>query len=121
MNWVFKSIPRPGSLTDLIEDYKGLLVSGLEEFIESTPLTEKQGESWFTEYPDGGYCWTGPSYRFTFSAGWYDKKYGYVKMGRIPYNVSVERADGAVYASEVDLEFPIEKRIRLIDNVSPIE
>ena len=120
MNWYFHAIARPNSLKELINEYSYLLERGLEEFIDAAPLTEKQEEAWITEYPSGGDFVHDWSYRYTFSCGWYDKKYGYVKMGPIPYDIKVERADPGVYASEVNLEFPIKNRVRFIDNAEPI-
>jgi hypothetical protein len=119
MNWHFHSVARPESLRELVNEYSHLLECGLEGFIASTPLVENQIEAGTAEYPMG-FFHADFSYRFAFSTGWYDKKHGYVKMGYIPYDVTMERADHALYASEVGLTFP-SNRIRYIEKHSVIE
>lgn len=110
MNWTFRSIPMPAeNLPGLIKQYSELAAEGIEKWLENfEPEADVQPEGFVAEYPDGFLREPGSvAYRFTFSAGWYNKKYGYMRIGPIPYDITIERADSGLYASEVDAVFPL--------------
>ena len=120
MNWEFHSVQTKDAV-ELVATYGTIMIEGLENWLrDHVEPAEKQEESGFAEYPEGFYK-KEFSYRYTFSVGWYDKKHGYLKMGPIPYDIKIYRADSSTYASEVNVEFPVATRFRFIDNVPPIE
>ena len=104
-----------------MKEYSQLAVLAIDAWLDNhvEPL-DKQEEAEFAEYPKGFYK-KEFSYSYTFSVGFNDKLYGYLKMGPIPYDVKVERSDWGTYASEVDRQWPSSHlRVRYIDADSTI-
>lgn len=131
MNWYFEKIsPKPESIYELIKDYSDLLAEGLQRFIDSgAPTLDVQPEAYFSERPtyfELGFvsyakgCW----YRYKLTVGGYHEVNGetqYVRYNAVPYNISIERADDDIYASDVDLKLETRSRIRIIGNPTRIE
>lgn len=133
MNWYFSKIaPQPESIYELVKDYSDLLAEGLQEFIDNGgPTLDVQPEAFMSEWPsetEAGFRVVhhpddGMSYRYSFSVGGYHKVNGmlqYVKYSPVPYDISIERADGSVYASDADLKLETRPRVRIIDKAVAI-
>jgi hypothetical protein len=123
MNWYFHSVPHTDS-KEWMEDFRALAVEAIESWLLTDEEIAVQPEGYMDEMPPpmlGTFFANGTWYKYRFSAGWYHKRYGFVKLGPIPYNIVIERDDPAVYAIEVDAgDFP-GTRFRKIDSTSPIE
>lgn len=130
MNWYFHSIaPKPQSIYELVKDYSDLLAEGLQQFIDGyLPTLEVQPEGMLAEYPsteevglpliavdkDGENV---VRYRFKFSAGFYYKG-EYVRIGPVPYNITIERAESGTYAHEIGAQMPTPKIHARVINTS---
>jgi|SRR6267378_1386092 len=122
MNWSFHSVTSFDA-DALIKEYGALAAEGIEQWLEhGVQHAEKQPETDFAEFPKGflrdekvhpfAYC-------YTFSAGFYSKG-KYYRFGKVPYDITVNRATPADYAGELGVKSPQTFRIRYIDNPESI-
>ena len=126
MNWTFKSVslPVPG-VREFIGMYRDILVDGIEFWLSNfKPETKEQSGEFFAEFPEG-FCRDEKAqpvaYRYTFSTG-FCRDGKYYRTGSVPYNITIERATSADYASELGVKDPqqFRPRVRYIQNMSSI-
>jgi hypothetical protein len=122
MNWYIVDYASDLGIDAYIQSCKDMAADVIESWI-ARPVeeTEVQPEGWLHEKPDpliaGPFYWEGISYRFRTTMS-----YGGYKLGRIPYNIKIERTDPDSYAVESPMapKFDARPRIRYIDEVPPI-
>jgi|SRR5579859_5379438 len=124
MNWYLSAHPTH-DLNQRIEEYKAIAAEAIENWIEIVTPVEDKSEGIMIELPprlgNGAFYYSGGyTYRYRFSTGFSVKKYGYVKLGHAPYNITIEREDPGTYAHEVGVEMP-PMRIRRIESPHVIE
>lgn len=127
MNWYLQSVSDDlGDLDQKLIEYSRAAAEVIQDWLVNfQPEAEVQPPAYDSEKPSrlyGTFFAEGPWYHFRFTTGWYDKKYGYVKLGRIPYDITIERTDPGTYANEVGLQFPSRfLRVRKIGESNVIE
>jgi hypothetical protein len=122
MNWYLSSHP----ITDIsgaIKDYREMAAEVIDQWIKEVKPTNQRIEGFLMEeYPPsvyGRFYWKGVSYRFRGISIW-----GGYKLGKVPYDITIERNDPDIYADDMGPDFVLPAfaalRRRLIDVVPPI-
>jgi hypothetical protein len=118
MNWYFSSHP----ITDIsgaIKDYREMAADVIDQWIKKVKPTNQRQEGFqMEEYPPrayGVFYGEGFAYRFRFTAVW-----GGYKLGKVPYDITIERNDPDIYAEDMGPDFAlpgISSRIRRIEKL----
>jgi hypothetical protein len=122
VNWsIYKYEGKPANLMTDMEFMSACLQDGLKHFIKKFKPEENAGEAWLQEFPsteEAGCPFTNVRYRFSFGTS-----LAGLKLGKIPYNIKIERADFQSYWADFpEKAFPKDwGRTRRIKNVPAIK